>query len=608
MKKFLALIAIALLVAAAVWLVVRIELSRRVASVEELLPRETLLLLHAPDLKRSRDRWHESALYQIWQEPSVQAWVKGRLGRWPSGAPGGKTLEEFLALGPTRTFLALTSIENNEPKLVGGFHFEIDPQKAEQFVQARERSWWPRSVEARREMILHGQHRIEKLEVARLQYARVYAGHWFFAANDVPTLEALLDRADRRADLATAALKENETFSSALKHLPNDYALLLFLDPQPFLEKLLPLVTLTGQSLPVGQLRRLKSVRSVATALGFDGASMRETDFIAMPRAGSEKRLARPLFSTASTETIYYSVSRMQWPDQLFSPPKTGNADLDEMFRQLSATLTGHGVRLADLRAAFGEELEMMAQWPAGANWPTCVATLPVVDGPRARKIVEAVTSQEMSGISWTRTEKEGAIFFSAQPFGGFLPLFLTVAVSDKMLLAGSDLRAVESAMAKAGRGAGGLEKSEPFREIAAKLPSADTGFSYLNSRLLFLRADAAVRPALAMAGTIYPDLGRTLDLTKLPSKDAIARHLSPIAMSQRYVGDGYLSESVGPVTLRQATIGLGITVAASFIYLRDGVKQLQEWHPPQAISAAPARPTATPVVTPSPTPGPSPP
>ena len=37
-------------------------------------------------------------------------------------------------------------------------------------------------------------------------------------------------------------------------------------------------------------------------------------------------------------------------------------------------------------REAFGEELEIVGDWPADARWPTLQATLPVKDAARARK------------------------------------------------------------------------------------------------------------------------------------------------------------------------------------------------------------------------------
>ena len=94
---------------------------------------------------------------------------------------------------------------------------------------------------------------------------------------------------------------------------------MIFLDPRPFVEKLMPLVAMTGQSLPMDQLQRLKQVRSVAAAVGFDHGKMRETDFVAMPQVGAEEKLKRPLLGTAGADTFLYSASRVHWSDDLLA-------------------------------------------------------------------------------------------------------------------------------------------------------------------------------------------------------------------------------------------------------------------------------------------------
>jgi hypothetical protein len=43
--------------------------------------------------------------------------------------------------------------------------------------------------------------------------------------------------------------------------------------------------------------------------------------------------------------------------------------------------------------------------------------------------------------------------------------------------------------------------------------------------------------------------------------------------MSQRYEGDGYVTESLGPLTFREATIGVAAVIGSSLLYLREGMK-----------------------------------
>ena len=70
--------------------------------------------------------------------------------------------------------------------------------------------------------------------------------------------------------------------------------------------------------------------------------------------------------------------------------------------------------------------------------------------------------------------------------------------------------------------------------------------------------------------------------------------------MSQRYDDDGYVTESVGPVTFREATIGFAVAVGGLFIYLQDGQKN-RDLLPKGPISPAmvPVAPSASPSASP---------
>lgn len=571
MKKILAVILLALAVAGGVWVALRIQRSHQQATVAELLPKTTLLFAHVPDFRRAREQWQASDVYQIWREPSVRAWLQKPLANLPKGHGTRQTLEDFLKLGPTDGFVALISIENNDPKLIAGFHFEQSPQSARRFIEQRMEKWLPKSEGTRREIIPYAEHKIETVSLARSVIATTYDNSWFFVSNDLAALKALLDRTGGRAQKSGGSLKENEAFRAAIKHLPADYAGTVFVEPQPFVEKLMPLAAMTGQSFSSNQLRRLKQVRSVAGTIGFDQGKMRETAFVAVPRQSGTEKLARAAVASASTNTFLYSASLIHWADKWLPPPVASQAGLPAIVRQFANALAGRGVSTTDLQTAFGEELEVIGEWPPDARWPIVLATLPVKDSGRARKIADAVTSVELAGEAWTQSEKAGATYYSLQSFGGFVPLRPAIAVTDRMMIAGSDAAAVEAAMAKAAPPASGLEKSETFRQAAARVSAADSAFNYIDTRLLFERVDAATRPLLLMAATFYPALGRNVDAAKFPPGEAIARHLSPIVMSQRYVVDGYLTESVGPITFNEATIGLAAAVGGVFLYLQKG-------------------------------------
>jgi len=63
----------------------------------------------------------------------------------------------------------------------------------------------------------------------------------------------------------------------------------------------------------------------------------------------------------------------------------------------------------------------------------------------------------------------------------------------------------------------------------------------------------------LLMSAAFMPAISDYVDVGKLPPAEVVAKHLSLIVSSQRYERDGYITESVGPVTLSEAAIGLGL-------------------------------------------------
>ena len=67
----------------------------------------------------------------------------------------------------------------------------------------------------------------------------------------------------------------------------------------------------------------------------------------------------------------------------------------------------------------------------------------------------------------------------------------------------------------------------------------------------------------LLMAAAFVPAVAGSIEPTKLPAPEVITKHLSPIVSSQRYDGDDYIAESIGPITLDQ--LGIGVAIFSSF-------------------------------------------
>jgi hypothetical protein len=105
----------------------------------------------------------------------------------------------------------------------------------------------------------------------------------------------------------------------------------------------------------------------------------------------------------------------------------------------------------------------------------------------------------------------------------------------------------------------------------------------------------------LLMASAFMPGMTDSVDLTRLPAVEVITKHLSPIVSSQRYDGDGYVAESVGPITLDQSAIGLAI-LSVGAAARQKASTSLTGWG---SSSTGSPQPSLSPPSTPNPAPTP---
>src|SRR5207247_6321132 len=203
-----------------------------------------------------------------------------------------------------------------------------------------------------------------------------------------------------------------------------------------------------------------------------------------------------------------------------------------------------------------------LADVPSSAPWPSLLLTLPVTDAGKAEKITDALIRVD-EGAIWTQTEKDGVRYFSKQSAASLVAITPTIAVSNRILVAGLNPVSVEEAMKRTGTGSAGLSDSSTYKAAERLLPAPTNFFAYVDTALLYSRLDASLRPMLLMAAAFVPAVAGSIDATKLPSPEVITNHLSPIVCSQKYERDGYLAESIGPITLDQ--LGIGLAILSSF-------------------------------------------
>jgi hypothetical protein len=564
------------------------QISRAPASA--LLPRETIFLAHMPDFNRTRDEWYRSDIYQLYHEPAVQDFLRKPLGNLSTPkAFGAQTLGEVEQLDPKQAFVALTSMDNNNPRFIGGFRFRGSQEDAERIISRWHSVFLAQTPGAKREKLQYQRHEIELVTAAPFTLATTYDRPWFFAATDLTELKALLDRADHRAKNSEATLDKDEAYREAISHRPSNYAAFFYLQPKIFAERLAALRAAVRSTPTPGETTMLERMRCIAGSIRFDNGKIHDVLFLGMPKLEHEAMVTRSSVSLGTKETFFYLSMLLNLGDKIDILNQAATFAGTKVFQ----ALVDSGITADDWKAAFGLELASLADWPSSAHWPSLLLTLPVTDAAKAGKITDALIRADEDAI-WTQTEKDGVRYFSKQLANAF-GVTPTIAVSNRILVAGLNPVSVEEAMKRSETASAGLSDSSTYKAAERLLPAPTNFFAYVDTALLYSRLDASLRPMLLMAAAFIPAVAGSIDATKLPSPEVITKHLSPIVTSQRYDHDGYVSESIGPITLDQSAIAVAILSSLGTARQKIGT----------GVSGWSTSPGAIPQVTPSPSPTP---
>ena len=475
--------------------------------------------------------------------------------------------------------------------MVGGFRCTGDAEAAEKVVDTWRAKLFGDGGEVKREAVEYQgrQIRIESRGLLNLATAR--SGQWFFFANDVERLKPLLDRAEGRMTDPQTALSGDDVFLAASKHMPSNYAGLVYGRVDQFVEKMMPASEKSAAS--PDQLGLVRQIRSFCGTTTFDGGKIRDRLFVGMPKIADLGNLARAALPIGTKDTFLYAASLLNLTKEMELAPQTATIGWLGGLQKITGALSASGITLEEWKSAFGTELGLVGNWPTNSQWPSLFIALPVKDSAKARTMVERLTTGNPDGDEWTHQEKEGVHYFSSASRAQLFSFSPTVGVSDRMLVAGADPGSVEAAMKRSATGSSELAATRNFQTAERAVPTAHQAFAYVDPALLYTRIDATLRPLLIMGAAFMPGIADTVDLSKLPPADVITKHLSPIVMSQSYDRDGYVAESVGPVPLSQTILGAVTTgSAAGAIYRR----QTQGSMPSQNTRIAPtASPSPSP-------------
>src|SRR6266516_2934531 len=405
--------------------------------------------------------------------------------------------------------------------------------------------------------------------------ATAYDRPWFFAATDLAELKAILDRADGRFKNSKVALDADEAYRAAAAHMPSSYAASFYLQPKTMSDRIAALRAAIQSPVSPNERTMLEQVRGISGATSFENGKIHDLLFLEMPELEHAK-ITRSSLTLGTKDTVFY-LSMLLNVGQKFEALSQA-AGLGGAMQKLFQTFSNSGITADDWKAAFGLELGSLADWPSSAHWPSLLLTLPVIDATKAGEIVEAITRGEKDAI-WTQTEKNGVRYFSMQSPASLIAVTPTIALSSRILIAGFNPVSVEEAIKRSGGTASSdLSNSQTYKNAATSVPSPSNFFAYVDTALLYSRLDASLRPMLFLAAAFMPGITNYVNLGKLPAPEVITKHLGPIVSSQRYERDGYVAESVGPLTLDQSAIGLAILGSVGVAAHQKAGTSLKGW------------------------------
>ena len=532
------------------------QFSQRVltAPIAALLPRNTIFVAQIPDFNHARNEWEHCDIYQLYREPAVQEFLRKPLGNAGRTDAASQRLLELEQLAPKNAFVALTSIDNNNPKIVGGFRFNGSQEEAERIIGNWRSMLVGQNPSLKREKVQYQGHEIDVTKTSSLSVATAYDPPWFFAGTDAADVQALLDRVDRRDSDPDNRLDKDETYRTAISRRPSNDVAFFYLQPKMFAQRLAAVRAAVGSTPAPGEGTMLERMRCITGSVRLENGKLHDTFFLGMPKLEQNTSLTRSSLSLGTKETFLYLAMLLNLGERMDTLNQAAAFAGTKIFQALS----DNGITAADWRAAFGLELGSLANWPAGAHWPSLLITVPVTDSAKAGKIVEALLRAEQDN-SWTPTEKDGVRYFSKQSAASFVAITPTIALSDRLLIIGSDPTSAEEAIKRIRSSSSELANSQTYKGADRLLPAPTNFFAYLDTAQLYSRLDASLRPMLLMAAAFVPAVAGSIDPGKLPAPEVITKHLSPIVSSQRYDVDGYMAESIGPITLDQLGIGVAI-------------------------------------------------
>ncbi len=538
--------------------------ARRI-NAAELLPANALFLAEMPDFRRSAGRWKQTALSQLWQEPEVQVFLEKPRSKIPWMIAADAQASRLARIAPHQAFVAIATLDGNTPRWVAGFSFDGSRKAVEEALADPRAQMHKALPTGRDDLVSYGSAEIQTFTDKEEVVAEAFCPGWYFVSNQLDLMRNTLDRFNGKPPQSAAALTTDEVYRKTLAALPAEGDLAVFGRVGVLTDRFTALMSMVQQKGNAQAAADTPKTVAFGLCTRMDGEQFRDTLYFYAPgtvKAGALARSGLPL--TKPSTLLYYAASMPEASAADDSPGLETYAQLVPAVAAFTQALMDKGLKFSDKALAFGPELDLAIDWPAGAPIPSPLLAVDLRDRQKAVGFVEALAS--LGDTPWQKSEADGATIYAAPAVPG-LPLPApAVAVTEKTAVLGLSLEAVTEGLSHQKANAGGLAANPDFQAAEKTVIPANSAFGYIDLKSLVEKAYGLFRPVYSMSMAMDPAAGQTIDAGKLPETATLSKHLGPCIFSQATREDGTLVESTGPLTFDQVMVaalaGAGYSIA----------------------------------------------
>ena len=501
-------------------------------AADQIAPGDAVFYFEVPQLVRTIKNLPDTALYQIFQEPSVRRFVRQPASMIWKEYEG--VWNSFLNLDCTALFFCATD-PNRQRWIVGFQGSSSSPVRSREIQKISKRLFGRGAVH------------ISLVEPDKVRFTDDADGICFAEIGAWTVLSrnsVLLRESLRNAKSGDAGLHSSKLFQECRSNIRAPYDLLLFARGSPSLN------LGSGAAWEFDREQTPGSAQAVMASTTIDGARLRDTIFTSTGTSQRYEPLSRQGLTMTSAKTIGYLASRLElsrlWR---LSDQFAGDWPVAAALRDYISETRSFGIDPQDLDHLVTAAEVVVDQDPASGSLVTAIL-LEVTDLAKFQQLIDRIVREKLPD-SCRPTSIAGLPAYIVSPNENASIVFGLV---DHRLLITRDESVFVEMVQRLRAKDQGLEHNDQFKETQGLVAAPSDLFLYIDAKVGFQRLYDASRPMLIFGAALIPSVNRFVDVMALPQGAEIAKHLSPIVLSRRRVANGFIDESAGPVTAYEAS------------------------------------------------------